>query len=110
MSSLLARIPPAGLLAGLLLFSPLVALAQEGPQQDAGQPDDPNSPEGDDNTGRVPTDCRSTSDCAPRFSCNAGKCKYTGIRQAETQGCLLGPQAALMVLGVAAVAGSRRRR
>ncbi|RKG62181.1 hypothetical protein D7X30_02340 [Corallococcus sp. AB011P] len=110
MSSLLARISPAGLLAGLLLFSPMAVLAQEGPQQDAGQPDDPNSPEGDDNTGRVPTDCRSTSDCAPRFSCNAGKCKYTGIRQAETQGCLLGPQAALMVLGVAAVAGSRRRR
>ncbi|MBN9682302.1 MULTISPECIES: MXAN_6627.5 family MYXO-CTERM protein [unclassified Corallococcus] len=109
MPSLFSRIPPAGLLAGLLLFSPLTVLAQEG-QQDAGQPDDPNSPEGDDNTGRVPTDCRSTSDCAPRFSCNAGKCKYTGIRQAETQGCLLGPQAALMVLGVAAVAGSRRRR
>ncbi|MBN8231029.1 hypothetical protein JYK02_26265 [Corallococcus macrosporus] len=110
MSSLFSRICPAGFLAGFLLFSPLVALGQEGQPQDAGQPDDPNSPEGDDNTGRVPTDCRSTSDCAPRFSCNAGKCKYTGIRQAETQGCMLGPQAALMVLGVAAVAGSRRRR
>ena len=57
-----------GLLAGLLLFSPLTVLAQEGPPPDAGQPDDPNSPEGDDSTGRVPTDCRSTSDCAPRFS------------------------------------------
>jgi hypothetical protein len=99
---------PAGLLAGFLLLSPLVATAQS--QTDAGTPDDPNSPEGDDNTGRVPTDCRSTSDCAPRFSCSVGKCKYTGIRQAETQGCLLGPEAALMVLGVAAMAGSRRRQ
>ncbi|WP_223638676.1 MXAN_6627.5 family MYXO-CTERM protein [Corallococcus sp. EGB] len=110
MSSLFARICPAGLLAGFLLFSPLAVHAQEGPQQDAGRPDDPNSPEGDDNTGRVPTNCRTSNDCATRFSCTSGKCKYTGVREAETQGCMLGPSAALMVLGVAAVAGSRRRR
>ncbi|NBD12551.1 MULTISPECIES: MXAN_6627.5 family MYXO-CTERM protein [Corallococcus] len=107
MSSLFSRIFPAGFLAGFLLLSPLTATAQS--QSDAGR-DDPNSPEGDDNTGRVPTNCRSSSDCAPRFSCAAGTCKYTGVRQAETQGCLLGPEAALMVLGIAAVAGSRRRR
>jgi hypothetical protein len=107
MSTLLSRLCPPGLLTCLLLFTPLVVTAQS--QQDAGR-DDPGGEEGDDNTGRVPTNCRSTSDCAPRFSCAAGTCKYTGVRQAQTQGCLLGPEAAVMVLGVAAVAGSRRRR
>ncbi|RKH07991.1 hypothetical protein D7V97_20780 [Corallococcus sp. CA053C] len=106
MSSLFSRMCPAGLLTCFLLLSPLGAFAQSEP--DAG--DDPGGEEGEDTTGRVPTDCRSSSDCAPRFTCAVGKCKYTGVRQAKTQGCMLGPEAAVMVLGVAAVAGSRRRR
>ncbi|CAM3233569.1 hypothetical protein G4177_21580 [Corallococcus sp. ZKHCc1 1396] len=110
MSSFFSRLRPAGFLtlAGLLLLSPLATVAQT--QTDAGE-EDPGGEEGEDSVGRVPTNCRSSSDCAPRFSCDeGGKCKYTGIRKAQTQGCLLGPEAALLVLGAAAVAGSRRRR
>ncbi|MCY1040024.1 hypothetical protein OV208_01735 [Corallococcus sp. bb12-1] len=109
MSSLFSRLRPAGFLTltCFLLLSPLAAVAQS--QSDGGE-EDPGGEEGEGSVGRVPINCRSSNDCAPRFSCDTGKCKYTGIRQAQTQGCLLGPEAALMVLGVAAVAGSRRRR
>lgn len=71
---------------------------------------DRDNPEGEDGVGRVVIDCRSSSDCSPRFSCNHGKCHYTGIREAERVGCLLGPEAAVMLVGLGLVSAWRRRR
>ncbi|WP_426755188.1 MXAN_6627.5 family MYXO-CTERM protein [Myxococcus sp. Y35] len=107
-----------GLLACLPLLLPVGALAQSDGGLDAGLPDasvgeggaDRDNPEGDDNTGRVNTSCRSTRDCSPRFSCDNGFCRYTGVRQVDQQGCVLGAQAALVIVGLAAVGGYRRRR
>ena len=106
------------LLACLPLLLPLGALAQSDGELDAGLPDasvgeggaDRDNPEGDDSTGRVNTSCRSTRDCSPRFTCDDGLCRDTGVRQADQQGCVLGAQAALVVMGLAAVGGYRRRR
>ncbi|MBJ6763363.1 hypothetical protein JGU66_21570 [Myxococcaceae bacterium JPH2] len=106
-----------GLLTCIALLSTSLAHAQPGSPPDGGAPDastggpgkdDPG--EEDDGTGRVNTKCRSSSDCNMRFTCQAGTCKYTGVRQAETSGCLLGPEAALVLVGLAAVAVPRRRR
>jgi MYXO-CTERM domain-containing protein len=71
---------------------------------------DRDNPEGEDSTGRVVVNCRSSSDCSPRFSCNHGKCRYSGIREAERVGCLLGPEAAIGLAGMGLVAAWRRRR
>lgn len=115
-----------GLLACLPLLLPAVALAQSS-SDDAGIPDggiriplpdasageggaDRDNPEGEDGTGRVNTVCRSTSDCSPRFTCQSGTCRYTGVREAERVGCLLGPEAALVLVGLAAVAARRQKR
>ncbi|WP_164020344.1 MXAN_6627.5 family MYXO-CTERM protein [Pyxidicoccus trucidator] len=114
-----------GLLACLPLLLPAVSLAQS--SGDAGVPDggiriplpdasvgedgaDRDNPEGEDGTGRVNTVCRSTGDCSPRFTCQGGTCRYTGVRQAERVGCLLGPEAALVLVGLAAVAAPRRKK
>lgn len=114
-----------GLLACLPLLLPAVSLAQSA--DDAGVPDggiriplpdasvgeggaDRDNPEGEDGTGRVNAVCRSTSDCSPRFTCQAGTCRYTGVREAERVGCLLGPEAALVLVGLAGVAAPRRRK
>ncbi len=107
-----------GLLACLPLLLPLGALAQFDEGLDAGLPDasvgeggaDRDNPEGNDGTGRVNTFCRSTTDCSPRFTCHDGHCRYTGVRKADQQGCVLGAEAALVIVGLAAVGGSRRRR
>ncbi|QSQ12796.1 MXAN_6627.5 family MYXO-CTERM protein [Myxococcus landrumensis] len=107
------------LLAGLALAVPSLALAQ---QQDGGVivplPDassgeggsDRDNPEGDDGTGRVNTACRSTRDCSPRFSCEDGTCRYTGVRKAEQVGCVMGAEAALVLVGLAGMALPRRKR
>jgi MYXO-CTERM domain-containing protein len=71
---------------------------------------DRDNPEGDDTTGRVVKSCRSSSDCSPRFTCSQGTCRYSGIREAERVGCLLGPEAALGVVGLGLIAAWRRRR
>jgi len=110
-----------------LLLAPLNGLAQQGPpdagpasQEDGGTgvPDggsvgnggaDRDNEESGDHTGRVVTTCRSSSDCSPRFSCSDGLCRYTGIRQAERVGCMLGPEAALMLVGLT-LAGACRRK
>ncbi|QSQ22641.1 hypothetical protein JY651_47340 [Pyxidicoccus parkwayensis] len=120
-----------GLLACLPLLLPSGALAQSddsdaGAEADAGAdagsgihiplPDasvgeggpDRDNPEGED--GQLPTTCRRSGDCAPRFTCQEGMCRYTGVRQAQTAGCLLGPEATLLVVGLAAVAAPRRKK
>lgn len=71
---------------------------------------DRDNPEGEDSTGRVVVNCRSSSDCSPRFTCTHGKCHYSGIREAERVGCLLGPEAAIGLAGLGLVAAWRRRR
>lgn len=69
---------------------------------------DRDNPEGEDSTGRVTVNCRSTSDCSPGFSCTAGRCRYSGLREAERVGCLLGPEAAIGVLALGILAARRR--
>jgi MYXO-CTERM domain-containing protein len=104
---------------GLGLGAPFVARAQQG-EEDGGistAPDasvgeggaDRDNPEGEDGVGRVVVNCRSSNDCSPRFSCNQGKCRYSGIREAERVGCLGGPEAAVVLVGVGLVAAWRRR-
>lgn len=70
---------------------------------------DRDNPEGEDGVGRVVVNCRSTSDCSPRFSCQQGKCRYSGIREAERVGCLGGPEAAMVLVGVGLAVVLRRR-
>jgi MYXO-CTERM domain-containing protein len=70
---------------------------------------DRDTPEGEDGVGRVPLTCHRTSDCAARFSCQAGRCQYTGLREAERVGCLLGPEAAVGLLGLGLAARWRRK-
>ncbi len=111
-----------------LLLAPLATLAQEAPegvsayQADGGTDGGPGAPdasvgnggadrdneESGDHTGRVVISCRSSSDCSPRFSCRDGTCRYTGVREAERVGCMLGPEAALVVMGLTLVASRRR--
>ncbi|MBN1204926.1 MAG: hypothetical protein JXB05_08375 [Myxococcaceae bacterium] len=110
------------LLLGLGLGVPCTPWAQVGDGEDGGVPSstpdasvgeggaDRDNPEGEDGTGRVVVDCRSSNDCSPRFSCKQGKCRYTGVREAERVGCLLGPEAALVLVGVGLAARWRRRR
>ncbi|MFL5348333.1 MAG: MXAN_6627.5 family MYXO-CTERM protein [Hyalangium sp.] len=109
------------ILLGLGLGAPSLAWAQDaGTDEDGGvsTPDasvggggaDRDNPEGDDNTGRVVTNCRSSNDCSPRFSCDDGKCRYTGVRDATRVGCLLGPEGALVLAGLGLVSVWRRRR
>jgi MYXO-CTERM domain-containing protein len=71
---------------------------------------DRDNPEGDDGTGRVIKSCRRSSDCSPRFTCQDKKCRYSGIRDADRVGCLLGPEAAIGLVGMGLVAAWRRRR
>jgi MYXO-CTERM domain-containing protein len=108
-------------LLGLGLGASSLAWAEDGGSQDGGStsaPDasvgeggaDRDNPEGEDGTGRVVVNCRSSSDCSPRFTCNQGKCRYTGVREATRVGCLLGPEGALMLAGLGLVAVWRRRR
>ncbi len=110
---------------GLGLGASLNARAQQGGSADGGLTDggitidggsvgeggaDRDNPEGDDTTGRVVKNCRSSSDCSPRFTCSQGTCRYSGIREAERVGCMLGPEAALGVVGLGLIAAWRRRR
>lgn len=113
-----------GLLACLPLLLPAVSLAQS--PSDGGAdggipislPDaslgeggaDRDNEEGEGGVGRVNTFCRSTRDCSPRFTCQDGTCRYTGVRKADTPGCMLGPEAALVLVGLAAVAAPRRKK
>lgn len=70
---------------------------------------DRDNPEGEDGVGRVTVNCRSSSDCSPRFSCSEGKCHYTGIREASRVGCLGGPEAAMVLVGAGLMVALRRR-
>lgn len=107
------------LLCSLGLLLPAIGHAEDGgadagvgaPVPDASVGEggaDRDNPEGEDGVGRVVTDCRTSGDCSPQFTCNGGKCQYSGIREAERVGCLLGPEAALM-LGLGAVVAWRRK-
>lgn len=50
---------------------------------------DRDNEEGEDSTGRVPTVCMDTRDCAAGFQCESRRCRYVGIRDAEGGfGCL----------------------
>jgi hypothetical protein len=71
---------------------------------------DRDNEEGED--GRPGGTCRSGNDCPARFSCTQGLCRYTGIRQADRVGCLLGPEdtVAVVGLGLGLVVAARRRR
>ncbi len=105
----------------LTLLLPLTGWAQDAGLQDGGSvydlPDasvgtggaDRDNPEGDDSTGRPGGACTSGADCAARFSCSQGRCRYTGVRQAERVGCLLGPEDTLAVAGMGLVLAARRR-
>ncbi|WP_257453465.1 MXAN_6627.5 family MYXO-CTERM protein [Archangium lipolyticum] len=105
----------------LTLLLPLAGRAQDAGTPDAGSvfdvPDasvggggaDRDNPEADDSTGRPGGACRSSADCASRFSCAQGQCRYTGIRQAERVGCLLGPEDSLAVAGLGLLVAVRRR-
>jgi hypothetical protein len=82
------------------------------PPDASGGGEQPSNPEGDDDddgVGRPAGACRSTSDCSPRFSCSQGKCRYTGIREAERVGCLFGPADTLAVVGLGLVVARWRR-
>ena len=70
---------------------------------------DRDNPEGEDGVGRVAVKCRNSGDCSPRFTCSQGRCEYTGVREADRVGCLLGPEAAVMMVGLGLVAAWRRR-
>ena len=70
---------------------------------------DRDNPEGEDGVGRVPVKCRNSGECAPRFTCNGGRCQYSGIREAERVGCLLGPEAAVVLVGLGMIAAWSRR-
>jgi len=70
---------------------------------------DRDNPEGEDGVGRVTVKCRNSADCSPRFTCSQGHCQYSGIREAERVGCLLGPEAAVLMVGLGLVASWRRR-
>lgn len=108
---------------GLGLGASFSARAQAGGGEDGGIPSttdagsageggaDRDNPEGEDTTGRVVVDCRSSSDCSPRFTCQDRKCRYSGIRDADRVGCLVGgPEAAIGLVGLGLVAAWRRRR
>jgi hypothetical protein len=114
--------PRLSLLAALLFLGfgvPRLAHAAEG--EDAGislpAPDasvgeggaDRDNEEGEDGVGRVVIKCRTSGDCSPRFTCSRGQCQYSGIREAERVGCLLGPEAAVVVVGLGLAAAWRRR-
>src|SRR5512145_3130734 len=89
-------------LLGLGLGIPSLAWAEDGGALEDGgvssAPDasvgeggaDRDNPEGEDGVGRVVVNCRSSNDCSPRFTCQQGKCRYSGVREAERVGCLLG--------------------
>jgi MYXO-CTERM domain-containing protein len=106
---------------GLGLGTSLSARAQQGGGEDGGisaPPDagsvgeggaDRDNPEGEDSTGRIVVNCRNSSDCSPRFSCTQGKCRYSGVREAERVGCL-GSEGALGVVGLGLAVAWRRRR
>jgi MYXO-CTERM domain-containing protein len=99
-------------LLGLALGSARVAWAQEeGDSEDGGISSTPDASvgEGEDGVGRVVENCRSTSDCSPRFTCQQGKCRYTGVREAKRVGCMLGPEGALVLAGLGLAATWRRR-
>lgn len=97
------------------LLTPQVAFAQQGDgQPDAGQPGPPEDagveePPDEDTTGRIVEVCRETYDCSPRFVCDNGRCRYTGTREAERVGCMLGPTATLSLVGIGLLVGARRR-
>jgi hypothetical protein len=94
----------------LALLLPLAVQAQDAGTPDAGSvydvPDasvgnggaDRDNEEAED--GRPGGACRGNTDCPARFSCTQGACRYTGIRQAERVGCLLGPEDSLAVVGL----------
>ncbi len=105
----------------LALLLPLAGRAQDAGLLDGGSvydlPDasvgsggaDRDNPEGNDSEGRPGGACRSGADCAARFSCTQGQCRYTGVRQAERVGCLLGPEDTLAVVALGVVVAARRR-
>jgi MYXO-CTERM domain-containing protein len=105
---------------GLGLGASSAAWAQAGEGEDGGTssaPDgsvgeggaDRDNPEGEDSAGRVVVKCRNSSDCSPRFSCSQGRCRYTGVREAERVGCMVGPEAAVVLVGLGLVVAWRRR-
>jgi MYXO-CTERM domain-containing protein len=119
--------PPAlrtcllAVLLALGLGIPALAWAQgAGAQEDGGvssAPDasvgeggaDRDNPEGEDGTGQVTKNCRHSSDCSPRFTCHGGTCQYSGVREAQRVGCMLGPEAAVVLVGLGLAAVWRRR-
>lgn len=105
-------------------FTAPTARAQDGGEEvDAGSfevPDgsvgtggaDRDNEENEDSAGRVPTLCQESRDCAPGFRCEAQRCSYVGVRDAEGGfgcggGCSAGP-GILGALALAVLACSRR--
>jgi hypothetical protein len=111
------------LLLLLIAFSSTVALAQDAGDDDGGAPDasvsgggggdgtavqeDPTGEETEDQTGRVPTVCQDSADCASGFSCSNQRCVWTGVRRAQGAGCL-GGVSGFVILGGAFVLRGRR--
>lgn len=102
----------------LLALSPAAAWAQDagGFDFDASIPDasvgeggaDRDQQEAEDQTGRVPTVCQDSEDCASGFSCRDRRCVWTGVRRATGGGCL-GGGSAMLIFGTAFVSRSRKR-
>jgi uncharacterized protein (TIGR03382 family) len=97
------------LLSILLILSAAHALAQDASVPDAsvgmGGSEQNNQEMGD---GTENTVCSNNSDCERGFSCNTGRCHYSGTKTATCQGCGGGAMAAFIF--PAALLLLRRRR
>lgn len=74
---------------------------------------DRDNPEGEDSTGRVPSTCIQSLDCAPQFRCQNGRCTYVGYRDAEGGlgcGCASTTAPPLLMLAAGLTFAARRRR
>jgi hypothetical protein len=115
----MSRRPPRALLLTLclLLWLPLASRAADGGVLDqvpdasvGGGGADRDNEENEDGVGQPGGVCLSSRECAARFGCVEGRCRYVGVRQAERVGCLLGPQDTLAVVGLGLLLALRRRR
>ncbi len=114
------RRPPRPLswpLCLMLWLLPLASRAEDGGVLDqipdasvGGGGADRDNEENEGGVGQPGGVCLTGRDCAARFGCVEGRCRYVGVRQAERVGCLLGPEDTLAVVGLGLVLVLRRRR
>ena len=109
--------PPLWPLCLMLWLLPLASRAQDGGVLDhvpdasvGGGGADRDNEETEGGVGQPGGVCLTGRDCAARFGCVEGRCRYVGVRQAERVGCLLGPEDTLAVVGLGLVLVLRHRR